>query len=262
MTVMMPEEVVRATCTSKRWRALYVAVVILLKLTRHRSRTPTNAAHPLHMILNSPIVTKLIRWTRASKGEDSARSAGLRRRLLSAPRACSLESNRTFPIYEPPYRHLQSLETKTNPVDGVWWCVVCRHQNNLIHIVGEHPFPHLRCGRCNHIFDDGDDSTQILGRYVMTGPRIVGVPAIDKHSLVPYGQICPACGLTYRATKVRKHKFGAGFSAVNFAAITCHCGERSTPQWYRFSIGPNHDWNGDHLQCYRATLNRRLNRAC
>lgn len=258
----MPQEVVRATYVSKRWRALYITVLILLKLTQHRLRMATNSAHSFSMILNLPIVAKLFRYTRAIRGQDSARSVGLRRQLLSAPRASSLASNREFPEYNPPYRHIQSLETITNPVDGVWWCGVCRHQNDLVHIVGEHPFPHLRCGKCNHIFDDGDDSTQILGRYVMTGPRIVGVPAFKEHSPIPYGQICPTCGLTHRAKKVRKHKFGAGFSAVDFAAVTCRCGERSTPQWYRFSIGSSDDWNGDHLQCYRTTLKRRLNRAC
>ncbi|KAF2684901.1 hypothetical protein K458DRAFT_253432, partial [Lentithecium fluviatile CBS 122367] len=160
-------------------------------------------------------------------------------------------------IYEPEHPHLQTLEISTDPVDGVWWCITCSHQNPLIHRIGPHPFSRLSCGRCNHVLDEGDHSTHVLGRSVMTGPFQVAVPAFSDHSLVPYGMVCPTCGLSHRAREVRRHKLGTGFAAVDFGGVVCQCGRRGKRDWYRFSIGPSHDWNGDHVQCYGRAVKQR-----
>ena len=215
------------------------------------------------MVFKVSTIATLKRFSRRANSSPTPQTTteDFDRQLKSSPRAWIRKAKSSSPLYSSEHPHLQALATSTHEVDGAWWCEICNFENHLVHRVGPHPFARLQCGRCDHIFDNEYSSTQILGRYIATGPGQVGVPAFKEHDLVPYGMICPDCGLSHRAMKPTRRRLGSRKSVVDFAGVICQCGKMGSQQWYRFSIGDNHDWTGDHAQCYGRVLKQRLKRS-
>lgn len=181
----------------------------------------------------------------------------LDRQLANAPRAeVSTPQEELLPVYRTDYPHAHRLVRMLSPHDGAWWCHRCRQENPLVHRRGKHPFAHLTCGRCNHVFCGTCQSTQILSRNVMNGPDEVPVPAFDNRA-IPYGMVCADCGLTHRTPRVWWHRYGPGYAVVRFSGLRCACGSRSDSRWFRFSICKPYDWHGDNAKCYGRAVRQR-----
>jgi hypothetical protein len=91
--------------------------------------------------------------------------------------------------------------------DGLWVCH-CRHENQLVHYAGPHPFNSLRCGKCEHILCESCPTSAIL----------TPLKQVTAESLIPRGReptsfcwVCQHCGLSHRAT-------------VSESASQCKCG--------------------------------------
>ncbi|KAF2645975.1 hypothetical protein P280DRAFT_513849 [Massarina eburnea CBS 473.64] len=160
--------------------------------------------------------------------------------------------------YSPEFPNLNTV--MQNDVDGAWLCYGCGHENPLVHREGEHPFGYLDCGRCGSIFSGKDEPTQVLGHHVLEGAELTPVPSFASDNPVPYGIICPRCGLSHRGQRVAGPSFDKGLIGVSFSGIRCHCGTLSHTSWYRFSVGPSHDWRGDQIRALRRATTRRLER--
>ena len=184
-------------------------------------------------------------------------SIDFERQLSLSPRAFSRMSKNMPPFYSLEQSSVQRL--CDNNIDGAWWCSICKHENTLVHRVGPHPFARLQCANCEHVFDKDDISTQVLDHLVQIGLSQVDVPAFEDHDLVPYGMICPGCGLSYRAKEI-KNPPDSDFAAISFGGVVCRCGRAASREWYRFSIGTNWDWMRDQAQCYGRALRKRLER--
>jgi hypothetical protein len=115
--------------------------------------------------------------------------------------------------------------------DGLWKC--CNgHEAELIHYTGRHPFKHLTCHRFKHILCGECCTTHVIkplhtNRNKATGP--ISTPKSTTHSLVPFGQVCPECGLSHRAQVVG--------DALDFDSLLCACGGMYDSTWLRFHIG-------------------------
>jgi hypothetical protein len=144
------------------------------------------------------------------------------------------------------------LHTATN--DGAWWCSECKHENELAHYKGDHPFERLKCGKCDHTLCKQCLSTNILKMLPAAYDNPQPVP-IFASRLIPYGVICSGpkgCGLTWRACRdksgaIRLRKKETILSFLH----QCACGqELSASTSIRFFIGSNADWRTCPEECY------------
>lgn len=122
--------------------------------------------------------------------------------------------------------------------DGAFACC-CGHENLLVHYKGKHPFHHLRCGSCDHIFCSKCTATEIL---VVLPKSIDPTGPVKPEVADKYGQICSACGLTHRATQ----KFDGSVGLPS----TCSCGAKSTGDWLRFGMASPDRYKYDPNQAY------------
>jgi hypothetical protein len=212
------------------------------------------------MVFGIRTIVARMRPTRRATSTRNLPPTGIdfERQLSLSPRAFSRKSKNLPPLYTLEQSNVQPL--CNNNIDGAWWCSNCKHENTLVHRVGPHPFARLQCVKCEHIFNKDDISTQILDRLVQTGLSQVDVPAFEDHDLVPYGMICPDCGLSHRAREIKNRSLDSGFSVVSFGGVVCHCRRATSQEWYRFSIGTNWDWMRDQARCYGRALEKRLER--
>ncbi|KAF2474530.1 uncharacterized protein BDR25DRAFT_109533 [Lindgomyces ingoldianus] len=179
------------------------------------------------------------------------RKKTLERKLQSAKQAESRDRRNTpYPTFE--------FSRMGTQVDGVWYCC-CRHENQLVHYHGDHPFKYLDCGSCGHKLCSKCFTSNILAQSVLTQSDPVPVPPFSQEE-VPYGQICGGCGLTHRAKRVKNHTFGHQLAGVKFGDIICPCGRISSEDWFRFGIGRNDDYRHDPNNCYVRSLDKRIRR--
>jgi hypothetical protein len=163
----------------------------------------------------------------------------------------------------PEHQYIQNVQAgiTDGSVDGVWWCAQCNQEKHLVHVAGPHPFGHLQCGRCWRRLNESDQTTEIIGRYVLDKGNHVPVPAFEDHANIPFGMVCAACGLTHRAKEVKKHSLGASMAIVDFSGVKCECGYADSERWYRFSIGSSADWKTNQAACYDRALKRKLKKS-
>ncbi|KAF2652067.1 hypothetical protein K491DRAFT_727782 [Lophiostoma macrostomum CBS 122681] len=105
--------------------------------------------------------------------------------------------------------------------------------------------------------------TNILLIYPITNKGFICVPKFDSPG--PYGQICPGCGTTHRASKdTRKRKKQPQLQAdspyvnISFYGCRCECGEESDPDWIRFMVGSKRDWQKNPMHYYKFHLEQRI----
>jgi hypothetical protein len=138
--------------------------------------------------------------------------------------------------------------------DGAVYCCQCGHENRLTHWCGANPFRKMDCARCGHISCKYCQTTGIFCPLDTPQAEIVEVPCPASNNAragVPYGTLCPRCGLSHRAIQVpdvlisKPGRSLFGFRKarsnqrkvtmqVNFKA-TCECGNASSPSWLAFA---------------------------
>lgn len=160
-------------------------------------------------------------------------------------------------------QQFQDMQSNGYASHGAWYCCRCRHENHVTHRTGNHPFGCMNCGSCNRIFSSGCVTTDILGQDMVDHSSrcsAIIVPHYDDPE-VPYGLVCPACGLSRRAEAETNDQLGVRFSIIQFNELLCRYGNVSDSSWYRFSIGSPYDWLGDRTACYGRALLERIRRA-
>jgi hypothetical protein len=148
--------------------------------------------------------------------------------------------------------------------DGAWWCSHCQLETHIHVTQGDHPLGQFKCHRCKHVICRSCQVTNIVQMYPITEMGFMLVPKFDSPN-IPYGHICPGCGTTHRATKdTRKRNKqpqlepDSAYVCISFCGRKCDCGEVSDPDWVRFMIGSNRDWQRDPLHYYKFHLEQRL----
>lgn len=111
----------------------------------------------------------------------------------------------------------------------------------MVHYEGSFPFKYLACTICGH---------GICGHCETTGIIVLvqdsEVPAIhhDDGSELRFFQVCPGCGLTYRAEFYAPSLRGKRVCWVPTASHphpgTCICGEAANFDWLKYRIGTPH----------------------
>ncbi|KAK7184736.1 hypothetical protein PSPO01_09047 [Paraphaeosphaeria sporulosa] len=164
-------------------------------------------------------------------------------------------------IHMRPFRDRQAYGYASH---GAWWCCRCRHENEVVHRSGNRPFGRMNCGNCDRLFCGACVTTNILGQDLVDrrpyNQTAIVVPHYDDKE-VPYGVVCPKCGLSRRAEALAFAQLGVRFSAVQFDQLRCRCGNVSTSSWHRFSIGSPYDWLGDRTACYGRALMERIDQS-
>ena len=101
----------------------------------------------------------------------------------------------------PQYPHLNAHEER----DGVWVCC-CKHENVLQHFKGAFPFKRLACGSCSHILCSACETTAIIAP-LHEHPTLTEKDRTELH----FFQVCPSCGLSYRAENCSQTSMETGF---------------------------------------------------
>ncbi|KAF1992883.1 hypothetical protein P154DRAFT_593486 [Amniculicola lignicola CBS 123094] len=146
--------------------------------------------------------------------------------------------------------------------DGVWHCYHCGHTNTVVHIFGPHPFGRLTCGKCNKLWAADNVSTNVIRCFRPMSREFAPVSAFGE-KVVPYGQMCSFCGLTFRAVALFRQFEEPGeyrLATVAFpSGLACLCGTVSSKSWIMFHIGDNSDYrHGDPEASAARALERRL----
>jgi hypothetical protein len=247
---------------------LFLMVFISNHNKKHNNKTITykNTAYKIitNNIVTSKIAHRLLNMSgmlskfRQLFSSKNLTAGELEQAIRRRPRVSPGSRLPDYPYYEPEYPGLNEALASRPKDNGMWLCHHCGHENALVHWHGAHPFGYLHCGRCKTVFSERDESTQVLGRGIMESADDTLVPGFDESAPVPYGIVCPNCGLSHRGRLLAKRSSGS-YVTVSFRGIMCHCGRLySWTHWYRFSIGPTHDWRGDQLRATKRAVTRRL----
>lgn len=128
------------------------------------------------------------------------------------------------------YPNLERNDTE----DGSWACCSCLRETTLVHVKGPHPFKHLDCIDCGHILCEACETTDII---VPWDQNRTDWP-LSRTGELRLFQVCPGCGLSYRATAAANRLEKAPRwppLASHFAS--CLCAEPAGSAWLKYMIG-------------------------
>jgi hypothetical protein len=171
------------------------------------------------------------------------------------------------------YAHLRYAQQ--DGTDGAWWCSECNHENLIVHYQGSHPSGMMNCAKCGSVVSQHCHRSDIF-TILDWAPGYQFTVAGSFSGEVPYGSVCPQCGLSHRALlangseetgrqakrlrffkrhgdKRKTEAHAPAVTNISFKAI-CECGNLNNHLWLRFHIGSNEDWRLTRNEvCLRVT---------
>lgn len=143
-----------------------------------------------------------------------------------------------------PSHHPLTGHVKLDPSHPfISWSCCSGHKNPVPYNDGDWPCERLKCG-CGHVICHKCRSAGAL-QIMHTDP--VAIYNQLKHPLpegaVLYGQVCPGCGLSHRAKRLKvldRHAYRLPAHKDFFLdfKMSCICGLKSEWDWVRFKVCP------------------------
>lgn len=99
-----------------------------------------------------------------------------------------------------------------------------------------HPFQHLTCAKCEHVFCKSCIFSPILVPITLNMVALMRILPSFEAPRLRVGEVCNKCGLTHRATG----------DDVKFAPY-CACGAQRTEDWVVFAICPPQGYHFDPI---------------
>jgi hypothetical protein len=172
-----------------------------------------------------------------------------------APNQSWFDPERSYPNVRDLYSASEYPNLRTNvpedPGDRLMICS-CKRETILKLWKGPHPFKTLKCAGCDQTPNQQTFTTEILKQIGYPILRVAIVPEWRYGELieVPYGSVCPGCGLTYRAKVLGFGIDGPGTITLDFGRFRCSCGFHTFSSWVRFFIGSPRAYHTNPLGVY------------